>query len=1072
MRSAKERKLNLENLNHGLQLKLASAGADETANHYLLAAATWFEKSAQEDPTRAAEYRYLAALGYYVSGHYAQAYVLFRNTHVVPEPYTAHGLLRRLFARELAALAADGCELLARAEYTDEGITADVTSGHVAQVDAVERALLAAMHAAFLDVCAYVQSGDSVKIDRALGQIDTCYRLANNLSSPQTAAYPSLLQGATAMLRELRDNSIWARLAEMCTTDRTGLVQRYIESAVKRSPPLVELWPSQVVTIRKISEGDATWRPNFLVKMPTSAGKTNIAEIAILQFLADSAGQPGKKCIYIAPFHALGAQIEARLRASFLPLGVGLSDLYGGFEISPADPFLFNQQRILVATPEKMDALLRYDPDFASQVGLVFIDEGHLIEDGERGMRFEMLVHRLVRRFANGGARLILASAVLGQADNLVQWITGTTNADGLQTSNFRPTRNYLGLLSWDGQTATREFTHVSDENSGGYKSYQAPKDVRVRALPDVTLGQQDNPQMSLFPDGESIHAFSNEKKNKASGFPRKGANYEAVALAALREARDGMTLVYSPTKPGVERIGNAILDALDHASLCRQKQLTVDVFELQTPADQSLIERCINLADEMAGADSLITRALRRRFVVHYDGVPQQLRNALAPLIERGMFRLVVATSTIVHGVNTPAKTVIMYSLIRGDKKDKTKKIPAREFLNVIGRAGRAMQETEGIALLFTKAKQSDRARDEIRDLISRVNVDELKSALRTFLCKVIDEWQDRHPGAGVAELCEALANERMDWLSPDVRQQLDELDRELLALLQELRETDTEPITVEELFGRSLVALQAAGETDPWHGRQTSLSLLTARVEALRKIPPAVRRAYYRTGLPLTDCRALERSAEALLALVGTFGQIPEYSAEQVAGILWGLYQDFLKDLSIFRPLKHSPPTCAEQILRAWLEGLRVDAMADLPAVKETGLARADVTAFVDDFCGVYLPWALNAVRGYVGSISPNMIAEGWLSSWSAMVHFGLPSPKAAIFYALGLRSREAAIRCAEHCPEPAESPRLMRWLANLANDEIQRWQVSDHVRQEVTAFRDSLKSMAETWPGIQKQ
>ena len=115
--------------------------------------------------------------------------------------------------------------------------------------------------------------------------------------------------------------------------------------------------------------------------------------------------------------------------------------------------------------------------------------------------------------------------------------------------------------------------------------------------------------------------------------------------------------------------------------------------------------------------------------------------------------------------------------------------------------------------------------------------------------------------------------------------------------------------------------------------------------------------------------------------------------------------------------------------------------------------------MTAFTDSFCGVYLPWALNTVRGCVGSISPNTIAEGWLSSRSTRVHIGLPSPKAAIFYALGLRSREAAIRCAEHCPEPAESMRLTNWLANVADDEIQRWQASGTVRREVIAYCDHL-------------
>lgn len=1041
------RKLNYENLSHGLELKLASVGADETASCSLLTAATWFEKNAQDHPANAVEDRYLAALGYYLAGHYAQAYVLFRNTNSLPDPRTAYSLLRRLFVKELDEIAADNAAILARGEYTDSGITGDLTSGMIAEGDAVERALIASMHAAFGDVCAYVRSGDPVRIDRALGLIDTCYRIASEAPFLHATAYPALLQGATAMLRELRDNSLWTRLDEMRSADRTGLVQRYIELAVRRSPPLVELWPSQVIPIPKINEGDVRSRPNFLVKMPTSAGKTNIAELSILRFLIDSPPQMGKKCVYIAPFHALGAQVEARLQRDFLPLGVGVSDLYGGFEVSPADPFLFNQQRILVATPEKVDALLRFNSDFASQIGLIFIDEGHLIEDSERGLRFEMLIHRLVRRYANGGARLILASAVMGQADSLVHWITGATDADGLQTSHFRPTRNYLGLLSWNGQVATRELTHVSDESTGSYKSYRALPDVRVRALPDVSL------QMSWLP-------------RDRSGFPSNNSKCEPVALAALREARDGMTLVYVPRVDWLESLAKAVFDALEHITKCRERQLPVDVYELQKPvlneADQLRLDQCMELADELTGADSLVTRALRTGFAVHYRGVPERLRNLLAPLIEQGVFSLVIATSTIIHGVNTPAKTVLIHSLVRGDQGDWTHEISSREFLNLVGRAGRAMQETEGTALLFTDAdaKKSARARRSIRQFVARINADELKSALRTFLYRVADQWRKHHPGADVGDLCVALADDRIDWLDINARDQLDEVDRELLALIQELQESDTAPATVEDLFARSLVALQSSGDADSWHSQQTSLSLLAARIEHLQKIPAPVRRAYYRSGLPLADCKVLEKSAEALLARFGTFGQIPNYSAEQIAGIIWGLYRDFLSDLSIFRKKKGSPPACAERILRGWLDGLRVDAIADLPEVKAAALARSDVTAFIDDFCSSRMPWALNAVRGYFSAIAPNKIADDWLSMWSAMVHFGLPSPKAAMFYALGLRSREAAVCCAGNCTEPAQSPELHQWLINLPDDEIGQWQVTDRIRQEIVTFRDNLK------------
>ena len=60
----------------------------------------------------------------------------------------------------------------------------------------------------------------------------------------------------------------------------------------------------------------------------------------------------------------------------------------------------------------------------------------------------------------------------------------------------------------------------------------------------------------------------------------------------------------------------------------------------------------------------------------------------------------------------------------------------------------------------------------------------------------------------------------------------------------------------------------------------------------------------------------------------------------------------------------------------MRGWLDGLRVNAIANLLAVKEATLARTDVTAFTDTFCGNYMPWALNPVPWYVGSIAPNSV------------------------------------------------------------------------------------------------
>ncbi|HSN74567.1 MAG TPA: hypothetical protein VL334_05665, partial [Anaerolineae bacterium] len=174
--------------------------------------------------------------------------------------------------------------------------------------------------------------------------------------------------------------------------------------------------------------------------------------------------------------------------------------------------------------------------------------------------------------------------------------------------------------------------------------------------------------------------------------------------------------------------------------------------------------------------------------------------------------------------------------------------------------------------------------------------------------------------------------------------------------------------------------------------------------------------------------------------------------------------LYRDFLSGLSIFRNMRLPLPGCAEQILLGWLGGKRVDDIADLLEVKEAALGRSDVSTFIDEFCSTRLPWALTAMRGYAASIAPNPIAESWLTAWSAMVHFGLSSPKAAMFYALGLRSREAAIACSLNCGELTQSPNLIGWLVGLSNDEVARWELTDYAQREIMAHRDNLKSIGE--------
>ena len=175
---------------------------------------------------------------------------------------------------------------------------------------------------------------------------------------------------------------------------RDSLIDDYIRAGLRHHPPVIELWPSQVQALPTIADAA---RPDFCLKMPTSSGKTRIAELTILRFLHDQAADPTTKCIYLAPFRSLAVEVEQTLRRSIGRLGVDVSQIYGGFEITPADVVFLNQYRVLIATPEKFDALLRFVPELADQIRLVIVDEGHIVDPNLRGLRFEFFVHRLLR---------------------------------------------------------------------------------------------------------------------------------------------------------------------------------------------------------------------------------------------------------------------------------------------------------------------------------------------------------------------------------------------------------------------------------------------------------------------------------------------------------------------------------------------------------------------------------------------------------------------------------------------------------------------------------------------------
>src|SRR5207253_628848 len=148
------------------------------------------------------------------------------------------------------------------------------------------------------------------------------------------------------------------------------LREQFIRMLLEREPAEIDLWPSQLRAATRVI--DTT--DDLVVALPTSAGKTRIAELCILRAIADD-----RRIIYVTPLRALSAQIEHGLAKTFRPLKVSVTSVYGASGVATSDLETLQSAQIVVATPEKLDFAIRQEPSVIDDVGLIVLDEGHMI---------------------------------------------------------------------------------------------------------------------------------------------------------------------------------------------------------------------------------------------------------------------------------------------------------------------------------------------------------------------------------------------------------------------------------------------------------------------------------------------------------------------------------------------------------------------------------------------------------------------------------------------------------------------------------------------------------------------
>lgn len=127
---------------------------------------------------------------------------------------------------------------------------------------------------------------------------------------------------------------------------------------------------------------------------------------------------------------------------------------------------------------------------------------------------------------------------------------------------------------------------------------------------------------------------------------------------------------------------------------------------------NNSNIDHLIELIRETIHEDYYLIDCLKKGVAFHFGNLPQRVRVQIENLFKSGDIDYLFCTSTLLEGVNLPAKNIFVLSGQIGLAK--FKKV---DFLNLVGRAGRLGKEFSGNIFVVKEKDSKDWNREEVLD-------------------------------------------------------------------------------------------------------------------------------------------------------------------------------------------------------------------------------------------------------------------------------------------------------------------------------------------------------------------
>ncbi|XP_022362064.1 helicase POLQ-like isoform X7 [Enhydra lutris kenyoni] len=344
-------------------------------------------------------------------------------------------------------------------------------------------------------------------------------------------------------------------------------------------------WQHTCLTLNSVQE-----RKNLIYSLPTSGGKTLVAEILMLQELLCRR----RDVLMILPYVAIVQEKISGLSSFGIELGFFVEEYAGSKGKFP--PIKRREKKSLyIATIEKGHSLVNslIETGRIGSLGLVVVDELHMIGEGSRGAILEMTLAKIL--YTSKTTQIIGMSATLNNVEDLQEFLQAE-----YYTSQFRPVE-------------LKEYLKIND----------AIYEVDGRAENGMTFSRLLNCQYS-----DTLKKMDPDH-----------------LLALVTEVVPNYScLVFCPTKKNCENVAEMICKFLSKEYLKHREKEKYEVIKnLKSISGGNLCP--------------VLKRTIPFGVAYHHSGLTSDERRLLEEAYSTGALCLFTCTSTLAAGVNLPAR-------------------------------------------------------------------------------------------------------------------------------------------------------------------------------------------------------------------------------------------------------------------------------------------------------------------------------------------------------------------------------------------------------------------------------